>query len=307
MKPNQEQIIFAILITTKNRCDELRFTLDKIHSLISRNEVECVVFDDGSDDETSAMVTRNFPEITLLRNESSKGLIYCRNKMLNTTTAEYSISLDDDAHFLSENPLEIIASHFDKNPNCGVIAFRIFWSKSKPQNSVTDQQQSRVRGFVGCGHAWKMSVWNKIQNYPEWFEFYGEEDFAGKQLSKKNYTIDYLPEILIQHRVDLKTRAIRDKDGEIRYRRSLRAGWYLYFLFYPAQKIPRKMAYSFAMQFKNKIFNGNFKIIIPLFKAIGDVIVHFPRLLRERNAFTDKEYEQYMALPETKVYWNPEK
>jgi hypothetical protein len=35
-----------------------------------------------------------------------------------------------------------------------------------------------VKSFVGCGHAWRMKAWHEIPNYPEWFEFYGEENYA---------------------------------------------------------------------------------------------------------------------------------
>ncbi|PTT01701.1 glycosyl transferase, partial [Flavobacterium sp. HMWF030] len=41
---------FSILITTKNRKEDLAFTLLKIQHLLDRSNVECVVFDDGSID-----------------------------------------------------------------------------------------------------------------------------------------------------------------------------------------------------------------------------------------------------------------
>ena len=113
-------------ITTKNRKKDLSFTLSKINYLINKS-VECVVFDDGSIDGTFEYVNENFPTIQLHRNEISKGYIFCRNKMLNETKADFAISLDDDAHFLTENPLETIRKHFEQNTNCGLIALRIFW------------------------------------------------------------------------------------------------------------------------------------------------------------------------------------
>ncbi|WP_291122460.1 glycosyltransferase family 2 protein, partial [Flavobacterium sp. UBA6046] len=56
---------FSILITTKNRKNDLAFTLNKINYLLKDNNVECVVFDDGSTDGTFEYVKQNFPNIKL--------------------------------------------------------------------------------------------------------------------------------------------------------------------------------------------------------------------------------------------------
>ena len=160
-------ITFSILITTKNRIEDLKFTLQKINHLIQRDDVECIICDDGSIDGTYNFVKENYPLILLIKNVNSKGLIFSRNRLLNQTTAKYAISLADDAHFITEQPLKIIEEHFIENPNCGVIACRIFWGKQLPKQTKTNEQIEQVRGFVGCGHVWNMKAWNDIPNYPE--------------------------------------------------------------------------------------------------------------------------------------------
>jgi GT2 family glycosyltransferase len=298
--------MFAILISTKNRKADLIFTLLQLGKLLQRNDVVCTVYDDGSTDGTFEAIAENFPHIQLMRNETSKGYLYCRNKMLNETADEFAISLDDDAHFLSENPLEEIQKHFDDNSNCALIAFRLFWNTNPPQNITTVEIPESVKSFVGCGHVWRMKAWRDIPNYPEWFEFYGEEDFASLQLFKKVWEVHYVPQVLVQHRVDLKLRTQQNRDFGFRYRRSLRAGWYSYLLFYPISKIPRLFGYSLSMQFR-KIFKGNSKVIVPLFEALADMLIHFPHIVKNRNALTPSEYENYRKLKETKTFWTPEK
>lgn len=293
-----------ILISTKNRCDDLLFTLAKIDQLLNEN-VSCVVFDDGSVDNTYEKVKEKFPQLSIRRNEQSKGYLYCRNVMLNATTADFAISLDDDAHFLIDNPIEIIHDYFLNNPQCGLIAFRILWSKTPYKAKPSDEKTTQVQGYVGCGHAWNMKAWDKIPNYPEWFEFYGEETFAALQLFKKRIEIHYLPQLFIQHRVDLKQRTIVSNDFSYRHRRSLRADWFNYFLFFPFSKIPKLMLYSLWMQFRNKIFKGNVKVVKPLFLAIFDILITLPKLIKHRNALTSEEYAAFSKLNETKVYWKP--
>lgn len=294
----------SILISTKNRYGDLLLTLSKIKHLLNQN-VTCVVFDDGSTDETSEKVKSDFPQVTLLRNQTSKGYIYCRNKMLNETEADFAISLDDDAHFVTENPIEIITEYFSKNPTCGLIAARIYWGKETPKNSESSELSQSVKSFVGCGHIWRMKAWRDIPNYPEWFEFYGEENYASLQLLKKKWEVCYVPKLLVQHRVDLKHRTQTNKDFAFRYRRSLRADWYNYFMFSPISTIPKKMAYSIWMQCKNKVFKGDFKVIKPLLLAIFDLFVAAPKLIKSRNALTIEEYKAYGELNEAKIYWNP--
>jgi glycosyltransferase involved in cell wall biosynthesis len=299
-------VTFSILITTKNRKDDLAFTLVKIQHLFERNDVNCIICDDGSSDGTVAFLESQYPKIQLIQNVVSKGLIFSRNRLLNLVKTEFAISIDDDLHFITQNALEIINIFFNNNPNVGVIGFRIFWNKLEPKSTISNEQLLRMQSFAGGAHAFRMSAWRDIPNYPAWFIFYGEENFASYELFKKGWEIIYLPEILVHHRVDLKSRR-NNADYILRLRRSLRSGWCLFFLFYPVHLIARKMAYSIWMQFKLKVFKGDFKALQAICLALLDLLFWTPKILKNSNRLTLKEYNAYQKLPETKIYWKPEK
>lgn len=294
----------SILITTKNRIADLKVTLSNLAKLINDEAVECMVYDDASNDGTFEFVKENYPESTLFRNEKSLGLIHNRNVLLNSCNGEYAISLDDDAHFLSSNVFNEIVQYFTSNPKCAVIACRIFWGKEEPSSKFSNEQISRVKGFVGCGHVWNLQAWSTIPNYPEWFVFYGEEEFASYQLFKKDWEVHYVPELLVQHRVEVKARK-NDSDYAQRQRRSFRSGWYLYLLFYPWTIIPRKLAYTLWMQIKTKVLKGDGRATKGLVLALWDVLIHIPRLLKESNRFSSEEFKKYSNLEPTKIYWRP--
>lgn len=298
-------IKFSILISTKNRLEDLQLTLQKISHLLQREDVECIIYDDGSTENTSEFLKGKHQNIQFLINKKSKGYIYNRNYLLNNCKGKYAISLDDDSNFITKNCLEIIENHFNANENCGVIACRVFWSKEEPSIIHTNEVFQKVSGFVGCGHIWNMNAWKNIPNYPEWFEFYGEEDFASLQLVKKGLEIHYVPEILVHHRVNVLARQ-KDKDYQIRRRRSLRAGWYNYFLFYPMSVIPRKMMYTIWQQIKNHTFKGNIKATFAMFQAMFDVVKNIPNFIKNSNRLTIKEFKEFTNLPHTKIYWKPE-
>jgi glycosyltransferase involved in cell wall biosynthesis len=295
---------FTILLTTKNRKTDLAVTLAKIQPLLVCDGVACIVCDDGSTDDSAVFVQNQYPQIQLIKNKKSKGLIYSRNRLLDLVITEFAISLDDDAHFITANALSVIADYFASNPNCGVLALRIFWGLTAPHSVVTTETPTRVQGFVGCGHVWRMKAWQTIPDYPDWFIFYGEEDFASYQLFKNNIEIHYLPEVLVHHRVDVKARK-NSSDYTLRLRRSLRSGWYLYFLFYPLRMIPRKMAYSIWMQLQLKVFKGDFKALYALILALSDLIFAVPKIIRNANRLTPEEFSINQKLAPTRVYWKP--
>ncbi len=299
-----DKTTFSILITTKNRKTDLAFTLQNINYLLVQDTVEFVVYDDGSFDGSYDYVKQNYPNIQLHRNETSKGYIFCRNEMLNNTKADFAISLDDDAHFVTDNPLEIIRNYFEQNAKCGLIAMRIFWGLNEPASNLSSEKPQRVQGFVGCAHIWRMAAWRTIPNYPVWFVFYGEENFASYQLFKKKWEIHYLPAVLVNHRVDVKARR-NNSDYTLRFRRSLRSGWYLVFLFYPTGSIPKNLSYSIWMQFRYKVFKGDFEAFKAIIFALLDLILNMPRIIKNSNRLTQKEYETYNQLAETKIYWKP--
>ena len=295
---------FAILITTKNRLKDLKVTLLRLHHFIEHKDVEFIICDDGSNDGTFDYVSSTYPQIQLIKHQSSKGYLYNRNYMLNTTSATYAISLDDDANFLTETVLETIDAYFTKYANCGLIAFRIFWGIDEPRKDTYDEKEHRVNGFVGCGHVWRMDAWKDIPDYPVWFEFYGEEQFASFQLFKSGWQIRYLPEVFIHHRVDMKARQ-QHSDFLLRQRRSLSSGWYLYFLFYPKSLIFKHWASSVYSQLRLKVFKGDFKVLIALCQATGDVLINLPRLFKNSHRLTPKEYKEFIKLPQAKIYWQP--
>ena len=225
---------------------------------------------------------------------------------MNRVKTEFAISLDDDANFLSDHPFLEIIKYFEANKNCAVTSFRIFWSREVPEVTYSPDKPIRVKSFVGCGHAWRMKAWRDIPNYPDWFIFYGEEDFASYHLFKKNWEVHYLPEVLVHHRVNVKSRR-NEKDYIQRLRYSLRAGWFLYFLFLPITLIPRKLAYSIWIQLKIKAFKGDFKALKSILLAIYDLFVKLPRILDTSERLSENEYQKFLKLNETRIYWNPSK
>ncbi len=294
---------YSILITTRNRAQELEKTLIALKDILKRPDVECLIWDDGSVDGTEQVLMR-FLNLTVIKQESARGYLAARNQLLAMAKGKYAISLDDDAQFLSGNPLSEIQSHFEKHPKCGAIAFRIFWGGDPPQSEQTHEVPLVVKGFVGCGHAWRLEAWRQIPDYPEWFGFYGEEEVAAMDLFANGWQVWYQPSILVWHRVDLAARARITGDWAVRQRRSLRSGWYRYGLLLPMGAGIRYWTGSLLAQ-SRKIAKGETRLALPVLGATLDLFRHITRIGRERRALSPAQFRRYAALPETRIFWKP--
>ena len=293
------------MITTHNRLEDLKITLGQIKSYFGHKDLSIWICDDFSNDGTSEFLSEYHPEINLIRNESQKGLIQSRNLLMNACTSEYAISLDDDLHLLTPDALQKIEDFFRATPDAAICSFRIYWNLEPPVSTESKRKIEKVNSFAGGAHAWRMEAWHDIDEYPGWFIFYGEEKHAAMQLFQKGWFCYYLPEVLAHHRVDLAARKT-EKDYIRRLKRSIRSVWYLYFLFYPWSSIPRRFFYTLWQQLKTKVFKGDLKALLSIFGALLDVLLNFPRLIRERKAFSKEQLKAFLSLNPVKLYWSPD-
>lgn len=106
----KDQKLVSAIITTHNRCDLL---VRAIESVLSQtySEMECIVVDDASEDETSVVCER-YPVIYIqIPKEESRGGNYARNLGIKASKGAYCAFLDDDDYWLPtkiEKQVELI-------------------------------------------------------------------------------------------------------------------------------------------------------------------------------------------------------
>jgi GT2 family glycosyltransferase len=88
---------FTIMITTYNRCADLRRTCAAL-TLLSPPPDEVLICADGCEDETVSMVTRCFSWFIVLENAERQGSVASRDRMLRLASSDIVISLDDDSY-----------------------------------------------------------------------------------------------------------------------------------------------------------------------------------------------------------------
>lgn len=295
----------TLVITTYNRQAALRETLNKLEGIIPYEQI--IICNDASTDLSYNELSEDFFEIYWFTNTYNEGLISSRNRLMNLVKTDYVISIDDDAHFLTPEGLLNALIFMEKNDNCAVLAFRLFWGLNAPQSVISTSKVKRVRNYVGCGHLYRTEVWrNVVIRYPDWYQFYGEEDYASLKIFKAGWHIYYFPQVLIHHRVSQKERK-QQKGSRSRTRRALHAAWSNYLIFYPKALAYQRIVYSLKEQIRLKLLKGDLALTKFLFLAIFDLIRFAPKRQGLKFRLDNNQLSDYLNVPQAPIYWEPKK
>lgn len=183
-------------ITTRNRAHILP---KAIRSALAQAcpGVRVAVLDDGSTDATPAL-RAEFPQVDWIRHETSHGIIESRNELMRGTSADYYLSLDDDAWFLRDDEIALAVARLEADPQIGAIAFDIL-SPDRPEPGERTPPRE-VAMFIGCGHIVRLSAVRAAGFYASSPGTYGsEEKDLSLRLADLGYRIDLLPGIHVWH------------------------------------------------------------------------------------------------------------
>ena len=109
--------MISVVIPTHNRSALLSRTLAS--ALAQRGvEMRVIVVDDGSRDETAAMLARvGDPRLTILRHEQARGVSAARNAGIAAATGEWVAFLDDDDLWSPTKLAEQVSAATDAKAN----------------------------------------------------------------------------------------------------------------------------------------------------------------------------------------------
>lgn len=267
----------SFLIVTKNRPEDLVFTLNKLKGLIDSSIHEVLVFIDGCS-KTEAVIDK-FSWVNWTISKKSISASPARNLLYKKAKGTIFIGLDDDAHPISNDFITTIVSEFDKNENLGIITFQeirgLFKSDNEALKFAKPTQTFFTNDFVGCGFAIKKKVYNATDGFPVWMDIYGEEPALAIQVLDLGFDIKYNGSIIVNHRVDVEVRK-HQKRNYFRFEKQLINTMKYYIIYYknPFFKILKllyhnfkKYALSDVVYFK-LFFKAVFKVLWSVFRVL---------------------------------------
>lgn len=183
-------------IVTRNRAAILPKAIQSALSQCYPN-IDVAVLDDGSDDGTSALQCE-FPAVRWHRWKSKRGIIEARNLLMGTESADYYLSLDDDAWFMDTDEIAVAIEYLEANPRVAAVAFDIL-SPDRPTPAVRSVPRPASM-FIGCGHVVRMSALRETGLYTPSPGYYGceEKDLCLRFLDRE-WHVHLLPGVHVWH------------------------------------------------------------------------------------------------------------
>ena len=189
------------MITTRNRREELRRTLGKLLELQPAAD-EILICADGCTDKTSEMVRQDFPSCILLENDSARGSVFSRDRLLRTASGDIVLSLDDDSYPLDRDFFARLQLAFGQHANTAVITFpelRDGGASADPTKSPSSPAHL-VSAYPNCAAAMRRETYLRLGGYPIFFEHAYEEPDYALQCYAAGYTVCFDPRLIIRHR-----------------------------------------------------------------------------------------------------------
>lgn len=214
----------SAIITTKNRRDLLQKAVESVLNQ-TYQDLECIVVDDASTDETRAYLkgikdTRIKP--VFITPEESKGGNYARNRGIQASNGEFLAFLDDDDEWFPTKLEKQLALFEDPEVGlvfCGhidVYDYRNMMVKVTPADDQQGDLSQFVFKFIFCTTSMMMvrkSLMLQIGCFDENIRFWQEYDVCIRlcQITKVAFVKE--PLMLLRHNISDKHRLTNKFDG----------------------------------------------------------------------------------------------
>lgn len=290
----------SILIVSRNRKIELEKTLLILKELIDFSCQEVLVFLDGCTDE-SELLKNKYDWVKWYGSDKGIGASGARALLYPKAMGNILVGLDDDAHPLNSDFIELSNQLFSDHTNLGIIAFHeikgIFASDIEALlHKKRGKEEYLCNEFVGCGFAIKKDVYNKTNGFPVWVDIYGEEACVALEVIANGFDILYTNRIAVNHRVNKVERQKKGRDY-FRFGKQLKntAFYYLVYYPFPLYKITRLFWHNFK---KYGATDWNYFFIF--FKSIFIIMINLPTVLKYRKPIDFNVLKRIRQLPNPK-------
>jgi GT2 family glycosyltransferase len=186
---NEPELSATVVITTKNRKEELR---NALKSTVEQSvPVEILVFDDGSTDGTSDLVREEFPQVRVERVDQSLGIVRARNAAIELASKPIVFTLDDDCVFVSPRTVEQTLAEFD-HPRVGAVCIPSMDVKIGPKifgMAPAADQLYVASEFRGGANAMRRDLFLKLGKYRGYLFRQGEEADYSIRLLDAGYVV----------------------------------------------------------------------------------------------------------------------
>lgn len=196
---SKRQASISILITTRNRAQDLRRTLLALQ-LLDPQPLEILITADGCTDDTAAVVRDLASRAIFIANSAPIGSVASRAAMMLRVSGALALMLDDDSYPEQPACLATLESLFAANPRLAVASFPQRTDEYPASLAQSDFGPERfVRSFANSGACLRVSAYRSLPGFqPMFFHMYEEPDYS-LQCIAAGWELRFFPEITIRH------------------------------------------------------------------------------------------------------------
>lgn len=221
----------SIVIVNWNGLNVLRNCLSSISEASPDLDLEVIVVDNDSQDESVAMIEQEFPEVQVVVNSQNLGFAAGNNRGFVTARGRYVLLLNSDTLVLP-GALTKSVHYLDENPQIGVLGCRIefpdrsfqtscyrfsdplvlFLTRVLPFGSVANERLNYGRYWArqfaapadvdcvaGCFMMVRREIIANLGGLDEDFFMYGEDEEWCSRIKRAGWRIVYFPGATIVH------------------------------------------------------------------------------------------------------------
>jgi len=217
----------SVILVSRNTCALVCTALRSIFESGDAFIKEVVLVDNGSTDETSVVVPREFPAVKYLRSETNLGFAKANNRAADAASGEFLLLLNSDARLKSDTLAQAVA-WMRQHPECGIAGVQLLNPDGSRQNSIANlpslatellnksllrrlfprrfpgkehqfTEPVEVESIVGAFMLIRSSLWQALGGFDERFFFFFEETDFCLQARRLGWKVCHLPQAQVWH------------------------------------------------------------------------------------------------------------
>ena len=203
--------MISIVIPSYNRKERVLELLRDVRAQEGA-DFEVIVVDDASADDTAEAVRREFPQVSLLVNDSNGGPCVARNRGIRAARGEFVVGFDCDVTVPDHHLLAKVRQAFAESPDASGFALRILSTDGRADDAprwwhpVPCVRGSDLRFetdyFSGTAYAFRREVLIEAGLYPEILYMHYEEVALALRVLDAGGSIIYRPDFKVVHHAD---------------------------------------------------------------------------------------------------------
>jgi len=189
----------SAVVLAHNRRDQLAITLGKLRDELdyARARLEVIVVDNASQDGTADMVRDQFPEVSLLTNETNLG-ISAWNLGFAHGSGDYFLALDDDCYMTGNSLLEAVA--MAERQDADLVSF-VARSTREPGHVFNDEYNPGLLAFWGCAALLSRRAVRTLGGFDDGIFVWAHEAEFTMRLFDRGLRHLFAPQIEVHHMV----------------------------------------------------------------------------------------------------------